>query len=151
MIIGFDLDGVLAEASISLFRVADQFSESVTKEIYTWSFKTAKLLVNPMEWLMEGDEFIIITARPNYMKRITKKWVKRYCPNCKKILHVNMPLLTGKVGNEVFEWLDELARRKAVVINEEKVDIYIDDSSYAVKKLRELCPKVKIINYGGRV
>jgi len=152
MRIGFDLDGVLAESDIPMYRIADQFNKEISNEIYQWACRTAKPLLNPEEFMLEPeDEYIIITARNNSVKDITKRWVNKYCKGCKQLIMLNHDLPNQLLGIEVIEWLNEIAEAKAKSIKENNIDIFFDDSSYICKRLRKLCPDVKIINFGGRI
>jgi len=115
--------------------------------------REANLLLNPVDFLVfPDDEYYLITSRSKELTSITKKWVKKYCPHVKKLIVLGQRLL-GNTSNkkEIEEWLDTTARDKAEVINKYKIEVYFDDSTYVVKRLRELCPNCKIINYGGRV
>ena len=49
------------------------------------------------------------------------------------------------------DWLEKVAIAKAKVINQLGLDIYFEDIPVIVVRLRELCPKTKIIQYGGRI
>jgi len=151
--LAFDIDGVVAEADIGLFRTADRFSKEIQQDIYSWTMREANLLLNPVDFLVfPDDEYYLITSRSKELTSITKKWVKKYCPHVKKLIVLGQRLL-GNTSNkkEIEEWLDTTARDKAEVINKYKIEVYFDDSTYVVKRLRELCPNCKIINYGGRV
>jgi len=151
MIIGFDLDGVIASIDIPLFRLADKMGEST--EIYRWNFRTAKRILNPIDFLVfSDDEYYIITSRLKEGEDITRLWVKKYCPHCKELIILDDGVPSKDANEkEVYEWLDRMAISKAEVIKKYKIEVYIEDSSYIVKRLRELCPDCKIINYGGRI
>jgi len=154
--IGFDLDGVLADSSIGLFRAADFLPEaSNTEEVYLWVFRTAQPKLNPNRMLLtEEDEYYIITSRFKKAEKITKAWVKKHCPSCKKLIILNHRMLDKvEVGDkEVYEWLDEGAKMKAKALIENNIELYFEDSAYTVKKLREYCPEtIKIVNFGDRV
>jgi len=109
-------------------------------------------LLNPVEFLLfSEDEYYIITSRMEKGKRITEEWVRKYCPACKKLFILDDGFPKENNEKAVYEWLDKMANSKAKIINKYKIDVYFEDSSYIVKKLRKLCPNCKVINYGGRV
>jgi len=150
--LGFDLDGVVADITIALFRVADMLPEQL--EIYKWLMRTAKLQLNPVEFLVfDDDEYYIITSRDNDFKEITEKWVLKYCPHVKEliILDNDVEPMRNLTDDKILDWLDNQVKLKADAINKHKIEVYFEDSTYVVKKLRKLCPNCKIVNYGGRV
>jgi len=150
MKIGFDLDGVLATTNISVYRMADLTNHS--EEIYMWNYRMAKPLLNPMDFMLfKEDEYIIITSRIESGRQITEEWVEKYCPHCSKLFILDNGFPKDDSQKEVYKWLDRMVKSKADVINETKLDVYLEDSAYIVKKLRKLCPNCKIIHFGGRV
>jgi len=153
MRIGFDLDGVVTKTSIALFRTADRLGKEASTDVYNWKFKENKMLLNPIDFMVfEDDEFYIVTSRTNEAREITEKWVNRYCPHVKKLVMLNDDIPDeNATQKEIMEWLEQMAKSKAKVINEENIEVYFDDSPYIVKKLRKLCPNCKVINYGGRI
>lgn len=153
MRIAFDLDGVLAETSIALLRTVDRLGKEVARDVYGWTFRENKMLLNPMDFMIfSEDEYYIITSREEVAREITEKWVRKYCPHVKELIMLDDDIPDKNAGEkEIFAWLDRMANSKAKVINEKKIEVYFDDSSWIVKKLRELCPNCKVINYGGRI
>jgi len=148
--IGFDLDGVLATTNISIYRIADL--TNLSEEIYMWNYRMAKPLLNPMDFMVfKEDEYVIITSRIESGRRVTEEWVEKYCPHCSKLIILNNGFPKDDSRKEVYKWLDRMAESKARVINEENIEVYLEDSSYIVKKLRKLCPNRKVINYGGSI
>jgi len=154
MRIGFDLDGVVASASIPIFRLADHTgNKNKAEDVYKWSFRTSNILLNPVDFVLFGkDEIYLITSRPLIAKKITEEWTEKYVPHYKKLLMLDLPLLQeGATKKEVEAWLTEMGERKAKAINEHKIDVYFEDSTFTVKVMRKLCPNCKVINYGGRI
>lgn len=119
------------------------------RETIEWFWREREPLLDPRKFLAEEDEFYIITARDPTYKDITEKWLKRWLGN------LNYKFFN--VGNwhwdtyGQMEILNGMAEEKAKVINDERIEVYFDDSEYIVKKLRQLCPNCKVIHYGGRV
>jgi len=153
MILAFDLDGVLAETSIALFRTADRLGKEASRDVYKWKFRENRVLLNPVDFMIfSDDKYYIITSREERAREITVEWVKKYCPHVKEviILDDNIPDKDAE-DKEIFAWLERMAKSKAEVINEKGIEVYFDDSSWIVKKLRKLCPNCKVINYGGRI
>jgi len=153
MRIGFDIDGVVASTTIPIFRIADHLGKPMSEDVYLWSFRTAKLNLNPVEFMLfNEDELYLVTSRPILARKVTEEWINKYVPHYKELLMLDLPLLEkGADKKEVEEWLTEMGRRKANAINKHKIDIYFEDSTFTVKVMRKLCPNCKVINYGGRI
>jgi hypothetical protein len=48
------------------------------------------------------------------------------------------------------DWLVELAKVKAKVLNNLGIDVYFEDTPEVVEVLRNLCKNTKVIQYGSR-
>ena len=84
MKIGFDLDGVLCDTDLNFLRLmAHVFEEDRQKliEMETLYFNNRSPLLNPENFLSEGDEYYIITGRSHkYGKEVTEEWCKGTLP-----------------------------------------------------------------------
>lgn len=148
--IGFDLDGVLCEIDVGLLRVMDNIlNKEARKSAEEWYYRERKPELNPILFLGKSDEFYILTSRPTRLNHITIPWIKRYYPHA-IFKQVNHETLKGNSSKEVENWLKEMARKKADVINKLKLDVYFEDSPATSHWLRVFCPFTKIIHYGGR-
>jgi len=127
--------------------------KEISRDVYKWKFRTSKLLLNPIDFLLlPEDEYFIITSREEIARDITEKWIKQYCPTAVELIMLDDDIPDMNAGEEeVRAWIIRMAESKAKVIKEKKIEIYIDDSPTLVKKLRELCPEAKIVLYGGRI
>lgn len=147
MRIGFDLDGVIADLDITLFRLIRYVEfprEEIENRFKQSYFGELSLRVNwnPEEMLAVGDEYHIITARHSMSdNNITLEWCRKFCPNAKSVN------IVGQHGNT---W-SESAGAKAEKINELGVEVFFEDDPRLVKRLRELCHETKIIQVGGRL
>jgi uncharacterized HAD superfamily protein len=149
---GFDIDGCLCTANISLLRLIDQLPDSQRKLVEYWYYREQKPELNPEMFLDENDEYIVITGRSKDLKDVTETWLKKFCPNYKKLIMVDLGPAYDAVNEEDLTlWSIEQAKRKAKVINKEKLDVFFEDNGDTVEYLRSLCPKTKIIKYGGRL
>lgn len=142
MKIGFDLDGVLCDTDLNFLRLmANVYEEDREKliEMETLYFNNRSPLLNPEDFLSEGDEYYIITGRSHeHHTEVTMEWCRRYTPNASGVFCV------GKHWEPVE---DDKARK----IMELDLDLFIDDHPVTVKTLREkLQGKVNVIQYGGR-
>jgi len=149
MKIGFDLDSVLCTGNVTLLRVMDMFTEEERENVEPFYYESQKPLLNPELFVGEDDEYIIITGRSLRFKEVTEKWIKKFCPNYKKLYMGNLDPAYGMTREGVNNWGCKQAKIKAKIINNEKLDIYIEDNGEVVKHLRKLCPNTKIIHYGG--
>jgi hypothetical protein len=129
----------------------DQMTPKERLAVEEWYYMERKLQLNPELFLNDGDSFIIITGRSEKVRFETEWWVDKYCPNCKKLIMVDLGPSYGCTNGEVKDWSKEQARRKAEIINKEKVDVYFEDNGECVLKLRKLCPNTKIIKFGGNM
>ena len=113
-----------------------------------WYYRDRKPLLNINLFLSDNDAFYVITGRPKDLSTITNSCVNHHYPLSEVILVGEKRMCHDKTSEK--EW-DKLAKLKANKINELELDIYFDDEPETIVKLRELCPKTKIIYYGGRV
>ncbi len=139
--IGFDIDGVLTDMKGSSWalRIKD---ENLT-QLFCGE---ARPLLNPKLFLHEDDEIFIITARSKNLREITQKWCDKYFPGV-SIYQVDVK--AWKSSDDWKGWFEEVARSKAKLINVLGLDVYFEDQPKTVTKLRELCPRTTIIQYGG--
>jgi len=150
MRIGFDLDGVLCKIDVGLLRVIDNMqNEEAKKSAEEWYYRERKPELDAKMFLSENDKMFILTSRPDRLAYITIPWVKRYYPNVSLTI-TSHETLKGNSKDEVKDWLKEMARKKAEIINQMGLDIYFEDSPTTVHWLRKFCPNTKIIHYGGR-
>ncbi len=122
------------------------FEESIQEELLQFYASGLKMQINPLDYLAEDDELILITGRSKCLFNCTKKWAKKYFPKAKLFMtNVKIP------SDQVVDFHAEQVRTKAEVINREKVDVYFEDNPVVVKGLRIACPNTKIIQYGSRL
>jgi len=150
MRVGFDIDGVILDIDLAVIRLIDFLPDKkLRKEASKFYYALRRPLLNPLDFLHEDDELFIITGRPIEYKEITEKWAKKYFPKAELII-----LGSEKFGDTDVEvpdiWYVKHAKRKAKAINDNKIEVYFEDTAPIVKELRKLCPNTKIIQYGGR-
>lgn len=114
-----------------------------------WYYLEQKPLLDPQMILGENDEFIVITGRSKDKKEITEKWLNKFCPKYKKLFVCGLGPAYGLTTKQVNNWSETQAKLKAKIINEEKLDVFLDDNGKVVNYLRKHCPNTKIIHYGG--
>ena len=144
----FDIDGVLCTISITTLRMLDMMPKETRDQVEPYYYREQKPLLNPELFLASGDEYIVITGRSEKFRQDTEIWLKKFCPNCKKLIMAN---LLPAYDNNVEDWSKKQAELKAKIINEEKIDVYFEDNGTCVEHLRGLSPNTKIIQYGGRI
>lgn len=150
MRVGFDLDGVIVEYSIAKWLLVDGIKDKERRElIYFFLTSNCKLKSHPSEFLHKDDEYVIITGRAKRWRKTTKEWLKRHGINTSTLFMCNVGLPRDYSSIGVF--FDAMAGAKARYIKSECLDIYFEDSPVLVEKLRKLCPKVRIIQIGGRL
>ena len=151
--IGFDLDGVVANQDICILQImrmleVDKCFEESVAWIREWYYRERTLLLNPKTVMTANDEGYIITCRGENLKELTELWCRANVPNLKLII------ISSEVKTEsenYLEWIQDLAKLKAEVITNLKLDVYFEDVLQVAEKLRELCPDCKIIKYGETV
>lgn len=149
--IGFDLDGTLCEIDIGLLRVIDNMEGEAQRSAEEWYYRERKPLLNARLFLHPDDKMFIVTSRPKRLEKWTKQWVLKYYPLTMINLYiVNYPTPKGNTEKEVNGWLENKQKHKANILNQLKLDVYIDDD-VQVPILRKYCPNIKIIQYGGRI
>lgn len=143
MKIGFDLDGVITRSAVGIWILSGDNVE--LKKLFT---ATLRPQILPQMFTFKGDELYIITARQKELRDVTADWCFKFFPNI-PVFQVHLPMWKSQKDWEW--WREEVAKRKAKIINELKLDIYFEDIPQTVERLRKLCPNTKIIQYGGRV
>lgn len=152
---GFDLDGVIAEVCIPEWLLMGQVKdEKVQETIRELLHAVPKLKFHPREFLLngtqyEGDEYVIITARARKFRDITIKWLKSHGISTSSLFFCDVG--TAEMYESVEVFFDVMARKKAQYIKSECIDVFFEDSPDTVERLRKLCPKVLIIQVGGRL
>lgn len=148
--IGFDLDGVIAECNVPLWLIVGRINkEEEIRKVIDEFMCFPKLRSHPREYLHEDDEYVIITGRSERFREITKKWLKSYGIQTSSLFMCSVGLLSDYGSIE--KWNDALAKAKARYIKSECVDVFFEDNPKVVIRLRKLCPKVRIIQIGGRI
>lgn len=144
MKIGFDLDGVLCDTDMNFLRLLERvppFEGDLERkmEFEAWYFNERRPLLNPEDFLSEGDEYYVITGRDREAHtEVTERWCSKFTPNAKGVYCVG-------------EYPGPVEEGKAKKIVELGLDLYFDDHPVSVRKLREALPSsVKVIQYGGR-
>lgn len=148
MKVGFDIDGVILDIDLGLIRMIDHMdSEEARKEVSKFYYALRRRQLNPIDFLHDDDELYFITSRSEEYQEVTERWAKKYFPQAKLIVlgHAE-PTKESKLDS----WFVRAAKKKAKAINENKIDVYFEDTGPVVKILRELCTNTKIIQYGGR-
>jgi len=149
--IGFDLDGTLCDISVALLRSIDNMKDKqAMRNIEQWYYRERKPIFNARLFLHETDEMYIITSRPKRLNKITRKWVNKYYPKAKLYICDYPQPLGIKTDSELNKWLYNKQKDKAEVLNKLKLDVYFDDDP-SCTDLRDLCPTIKIIQFGGRI
>jgi len=139
MKIAFDLDGVLCDIDVSMLNIIYKLKQ-IKKETELWYYRERKPLLNPYMFLTEDDEFIIVTARKKHLYDVTKRWLGKFLPGVKWFL-----------VDEGYTTPEAIAQKKLSILQDEKVDVYIDDNQGVIKMLRSMNTDIKFIQYGGRI
>ena len=152
MKIGFDLDGVICDINLSLLAVIMRIlpEGEWKKQITNLYYSEGKVKIHPEMFLGLDDEFYIITSRTADLEPVTALWVRKFCPRTKLIMvDQEIPHMHSK--EELENYREMQAKKKAIEINKLGLDVYFEDSWTVVQRLRQLCPKTKIICFGGRI
>jgi len=153
MIIGIDIDGVIASIDLPILRLIDTLGDKETiRNIEEFYYANRKLELDPqLISSFIGDKVILITGRPEWLKDITVDWLSRNKIRYDKLIFCNHFAPFGQFSKkELDKWFKELAVKKSDVLKEENVEVYFEDTPDTVRWLRELCPNIKIIQYGNR-
>jgi len=141
--IGFDLDGVICDISVTTLRMIDQVDEEKKLMLEKWYYKERVPLLNPNLIMANDDEAFVITARPSYLATITKQWMRKYYPGIPVII------LGCKSApkSDLRCWWKSIIDEKVKAIKKLRIDLYIDDSPEIVKELRRR--GINCLQYGG--
>lgn len=104
--------------------------------------------LNPVDFLHDDDELFIITGRDEKYADITKHWAEKYFPMAKLII---LGQDEPELDTDINDWLTKQAKIKSRALKKYKIDVYFEDTPEIVKRLRELCSDIAIIQYGGRM
>ena len=148
MKVGFDIDGVILKIDLGLIRAIDMIDDvDKRNEVSKYYYGQRERQLNPLDYMYEDDELFIITGRAPCYKEETKKWVKKYFPMAKLIILGEEEDFANCVLDN---WFEKQSIMKAGAIKKYYIEVYFEDTPDIVRRLRELCPKCKIIQYGGR-
>ena len=150
--IGFDLDGCLAETNATTLGIIDrlQIPRSEKDFLYEIFYRDLKPIFAAKEFMHEDDVGIIITARnthPKSVEEITRRWVHKYFPEFALVFVGNDEKL--KNAGKWKEWQEDIVVRKTAAIKERGVYVYYDDSPTIVSGLRR--NNVVCMQFGGRI
>jgi len=157
MRLGYDLDGVVLKQDLAVLRMIDAAGDEdkeLQSEYMTFYCKHRELLLNPLDFMADGDELFFVTGRSLLMEEATKKWQRKYFPNATLIVtRLLMPTRdNSNYGNGALsDWNYEQAKRKAKAIIDNSIDVYFEDNPEVVMHLRVMCPNTKTVQYGGRI
>jgi len=138
MKIGFDLDGVLCDISITELDLLHRHQDKNDLLYYM----ERKPLLSPYMFMTESDEAFCITSRVRKYHEITTRWMHKYLPGIpvyflRKDLSYTNP--------------EAVAKDKIRIMKDLGIEVYIDDSYHFIKNMREIEPNIKFIQYGGRI
>jgi len=151
MKIGFDLDGVLCNVSITQIVLLNEIpDEKLRNYAKLWYYRERKPLLDARLLLKHDDEMYIITSRDKEFTDVTERWVKHYYPKA-KLTVLGQDEMEGNGELKARDYCKEKVEMKAQKINELGVEVYFDDEAEWFDDFRELCPNCKIIKYGGRL
>lgn len=152
MKVGFDIDGVVLTQDLFALRSIDLATDQALKgELSKFYYLSRRILLNPLDFLAEEDELFLITGRNKsykQLKEFTEKWKEQRFPKATLIL-TNHDVKEDTVHIDNF--FVKHAKLKAHFINKLGIDVYFEDTPEIVEELRKLCPRTKIIQYGGRL
>ena len=151
MRIGFDLDGVIADIDLFKLRVIDSTDSKKWKdELTRWYYSARVYQLNPKDFMYEGDEIYIITSRGETLEEIAKEWLEKNDVYFDKLIFVHHDP-GNHLGSSLEKWFEQMAQKKAVILERNDIEVYFEDTPSTVKYLRKLCPSIKVIQYGNRI
>jgi len=149
MRVAFDIDGVILDIDLGLIRTIDFIEDKKKRaEASLFYYILRRPQINPYDYIHEDDELYIITGRDEKYRDITEKWAKKYFPNAKLIIlgHEEPTPETKLEG-----WFIRQAKKKAIALIQNGIDIYFEDTPPVVREMRKMLPPtIKVIQYGGR-
>ena len=137
-IIGFDLDGVLCDISLTCLTMLHEHNDKDAMYYYL----ERKPLLDPNMLMHENDKSVCITARSSEYHDVTRRWMKKY--------HPDMPVYFFEKDVRWFE-KGQIAECKVECIRNLGIDIYIDDDPEIIDRMRNLVNDITFIQYGGRL
>lgn len=150
-LIGFDLDGCLADTNSVELRLIDRNPDPAEKKFeYEIFYRQIKPIFSAKEFMYEGDKGIIITARDGTdekLVQLTERWVNKYFPEFELVFAGQDPTLKDR--GLWREWQEDIVDRKVKIIREKGVYVYFDDSPTIAEGLRE--KGIVCMQFGGRI
>jgi hypothetical protein len=104
--------------------------------------------LNPLDYLSREDKLFLITGRNKLYQDITERWAKKYYPSATLVV---LDHEEPKAETVIEDWFVKQAKVKSRALQKYDIDVYFEDTPQVVKELRKLCPRTKIIQYGGRL
>ncbi len=119
--IGIDLDGFLTHLTVSSLFLVPEIVSFLSVNFLPLGRKEKNIALVKL-WRSQGSKIIVISARPEILRKITEKW---FLDNQ---IYVDEIILVG--GGDV-------KRKKMKVIKERKIDLYYDDDLSIVNFLQQ--------------
>lgn len=140
--IGTDFDGVLCYALKKYPSEKNFFQMNGEERKKKWAFDEEEMrIAKPflLDKLLEKyRNFVIITARQEYDRKITEEWLKKYNVEFLKVYYNNLPLTR-----------ETITRFKASTINQLNLSLFLEDDGIMARKLVKLCPNCVIVQIYG--
>lgn len=147
-VISFDLDGVVIDQDLFSLRAINLTEDKAKRdELFSYYLIGRHMKLNPLDFVGLDDKLFLVTGRDESCREITQDWVRHYFPSAHLIM-CNLETLTPTT--DTVDWTKRQAELKAAVLRDIRANVYFEDNPEVVKHLRKLCPKITIIQYGGR-
>lgn len=148
MKISFDLDGVVSDGDSNMLGVLHQqvISGVPNGEVrLKHYYLSRKVVMNPLDFMAEGDEIHIITGRSKATHEWTKKWLLRWLTGA--TLHFSCSDDTEYLFSqgEYDKASKIMGQNKLKVIKEIGADIHFDNNPLIINALREAGVKAILV------
>jgi hypothetical protein len=148
MIVGFDFDGVICDIDIVSLKLLDSLEGEEYLRAERSYYASRRPLLNPEDFLAEGDEYYVLTARPEHINDISIRWLNKYCPNYKEFFCV------GGTKNlhdtDHVAWLENSIGGKCRLIEKLDIEVYFEDNPHLAQEYRRRLD-IPVVQYGGRL
>ena len=146
MKIAFDMDGVLREGSLGLYKhlTEDPITKENLEALKIETMASMYPLLNPMLFATKEDEIYVITNCGNSHSAIQKKeWLEHFYGNRIKFFHIELAQGLWKK-----DYCNAVAKAKVDIMLKEGIEVYFDDDPAIINVMRTLTDKIKFIKYG---
>ena len=146
MKIAFDVDGVLRQGSLGLFKhLTNDPTEENLECLKVETMASMYPLLNPFLFATKEDEIYALTncGSVSHSAIAKREWLYHFYGDRIKFLSI-------ETANGLWkkDYCDTVAKAKVEIMLKEGIEVYFDDDPAIINVMRTLTDKIKFIKYG---